>query len=198
MLAATAFLVNVNETTRVYTNPLLRESFSLPFLWMQIACVVLTVRNPVRTALSTAAARRHGNGAGRVGPGTKKRATSVARQRMLERAKAGPGRVARLRAVVEPCVTAYPEVVATTFLFMISWQFSQFVMFLQAAALLATHLLGSVLRVTVSSGLRPRSVIPCCCSLAGSCLGWCCMTCWFVPCPAPCWSPLLCLATSWC
>ena len=48
----------------------------------------------------------------------------------------------RVRRVVEPCVRRYPELVVSTFFFMISWQFSQFVLFLQSAALLATHLLG--------------------------------------------------------
>jgi hypothetical protein len=46
-VAAFCFAANTRITTRTFSNPMLREGFALPFLWLQIALVTRLVRGPV-------------------------------------------------------------------------------------------------------------------------------------------------------
>lgn len=141
VITACAFVFNLNETTRVYSNPLLRESFSLPFLWIQIALVVRVLRQPKRRALPAPVEAKPEAPVNTAGLNKK---AAAARRKMIARSKKAPSRWQRIKATVQPSLALYPELIYSTFFFMISWQFSQFIMFLQSAALLATHLLGYI------------------------------------------------------
>lgn len=140
------YLVNIKVMSRAHTNPLLRENFSLPFLWLQFWCLVRILHAPADVDEQPGRSR-------------KPRAAARAAARQERRSGGGGGgqrgAVALLKggwaACAEEAATAwwllrhaplYRALAVTTFGFALPWQFAPFALFLQAACLLALQLLG--------------------------------------------------------
>lgn len=58
LVAAGAFLANLNIVTRVHSNAMLRETFALPFLWIQVAGVIVLLRSETATKQQSAGWKR--------------------------------------------------------------------------------------------------------------------------------------------
>lgn len=158
-VTAASFLFNLNETTRVYSNPLLRETFALPFLWIQIGALFAALSHTATdvaeptdaTAAAAAAAstpNRDARKAGKTSAKGAKKATraaaAAAKRRKAQEGSAFTAFVRRCWREASSACQAYPILAGATFLFTVTWQFAQFILFLETAALLAAHLLGYV------------------------------------------------------
>ncbi len=166
-VASALCLTNVRVVSRSFSNPMLRENFALPFLWLEIACVLAVLgRHAVacRTTAPVGGVCSHpphcdypllpGPSLCASSPRTLRRHPSITHPSSTHHPPITHPSPLMLPAACLCCVPRQPTVrrpsplhLAVTLLaaaFMLTWQFGAFALLLQFAALHVSALVGAI------------------------------------------------------